>query len=94
MRFEWDENKNRSNQVKHRVSFETATLVFDDPGAISVLERIAAGEERWQTFGLAAGVVLLTVAHAFREKNGEEVLRIISARKATPRERKIYEEGL
>ena len=94
MRFEWDENKNRSNQVKHRVSFETATLVFDDPGAISVLERIATGEERWQTFGVAAGVVLLTVAHAFREKNGEEVLRIISARKATPRERKIYEEGL
>jgi uncharacterized DUF497 family protein len=94
MRFEWDERKNRGNRAKHNVSFETATLVFEDPRAISVLERIEEGEERWQTLGMAGGVVVLLVAHAWREDGGEERIRIISARKATPRERKVYEEGI
>jgi uncharacterized protein len=62
MYFEWDEIKNRGNQRKHRVSFETATLVFDDPRAISVLDRIEEGEERWQTLGMAGGVLVLLVA--------------------------------
>ena len=53
MRFAWDENKNRSNQRKHGVSFETAKLVFDDPLHLTRLERIENGEERWQTLGLA-----------------------------------------
>jgi hypothetical protein len=39
MRFEWDEEKDRRNQGKHRVSFETGQLVFDDPHAVSILER-------------------------------------------------------
>jgi uncharacterized protein len=94
MRFEWDEKKNLANRRKHRVSFETATLVFEDPHAISVLERIAKGEERWQTVGMAGGVLVMFVAHTYRESDGEEVVRIISARKATPRERSMYEEGL
>jgi len=50
------------------------------------------GEERWQTLGLMAGAVVVLVAHTAEEKEGEEVIRIISARKATPRERKIYEK--
>ena len=94
MRFEWDEKKNLANRKKHRVSFETATLVFEDPHAISVLERIAEGEERWQTVGMAGAVLVMFVAHTYREGDGEEVVRIISARKATPRERSMYEEGL
>ena len=94
MRFEWDEKKNQANRRKHKVSFETATLVFEDPHAISVLERIEEGEERWQTVGIAGGVVVMFVAHTYRESDGEEVVRIISARKATPRERSMYEEGL
>lgn len=44
MRFEWDQKKNLANRRKHRVSFETATLVFEDPRAISVLERMEEGE--------------------------------------------------
>jgi uncharacterized DUF497 family protein len=90
MIFDWDEAKNRA---KHRVSFEAATLVFDDPHAVGVPDRVEEGEERWRTVGMAAGVVLLFVAHTYREEGGEEYIRIISARKATPRERKTYEEG-
>jgi uncharacterized DUF497 family protein len=94
MRFAWDEKKSRRNLAKHKVSFETATLVFDDPHAISRPDRIEDGEQRWQTLGLAGGTVVLLVAHAYYEEEGEEVIRIISARKATPRERKMYEQGI
>ena len=94
MRFEWDEKKNLANRRKHKVSFETAALVFEDPRAISVLERIEEGEERWQTVGMAAGMLVMFVAHTYRQRDGEEVVRIVSARKATPRERSVYEEGL
>jgi hypothetical protein len=92
-RFEWDERKNQVNRAKHKVSFETATLVFEDPRAISVLERVEEGEERWQTVGIAAGSLVMFVAHTFRERDGDEVVRIISARKATPQERRVYEES-
>lgn len=93
-RFAWDEKKSRGNLKKHKVSFEAAKLVFEDPRAISRLERIENGEERWQTVGLAGGFALLFVAHTWREENGEEVLRIISARKATAYERAIYEQAI
>src|SRR5437773_12153759 len=78
MRFEWDEEKSRSNRAKHRVSFETAALVFEDPRAISIQDRIVEGEQRWQTLGLVGGVVVLLVAHTYGEEKGEEVIRIIS----------------
>ena len=93
MRFVWDADKNRQNLQKHGVSFETALLVFEDPLAISRLDRVVEGEARWQTMGCIGGVVVLLVAHTYKEENGEEVIRVISARKATPRERKVYEEG-
>jgi uncharacterized protein len=93
MRFVWDEHKNRRNLRKHKVSFEAALAVFVDPHAVSRLDRVEQGEERWQTLGLARGVVVLLVVHTWTEQDGEEVFRIISARKATPRERKFYEEG-
>jgi len=92
LRFHWDERKSRRNLAKHKVSFETARLVFDDPGALSVVERVVEGEERWQTLGLAGGVVVVLVAHTVEIEEGEEIIRIISARKATASERKIYED--
>ncbi|MBZ5502061.1 MAG: BrnT family toxin [Acidobacteriia bacterium] len=94
MRFAWDGQKSRRNLAKHHVSFETARLVFDDPRAISRLDRMEDGEERWQTLGLVGGIAVLLVAHTYREEDGEEVMRIISARKATPHERRIYEQGI
>lgn len=93
MRFTWDENKNHSNQAKHRVSFETASLVFDDPHHTSIQDRHEHGEERWQTLGLVGKIVVLLVAHTCHEEDNEEVIRIISARKATKFERQLYEQA-
>jgi uncharacterized DUF497 family protein len=93
MKVVWDESKNQINQSKHRLSFETAQLVFDDPLHVSRQERIEGGEQRWQTIGLVHGLVLLLVAHSVIEADGHETIRIISARKADRTERRIYEQG-
>lgn len=93
MRFEWDEAKNESNRRKHGIRFELAVEVFDDPMAVSVRDREVEGEERWQRIGLVRDLRLIVVAHAFRDKFGVEITRIISARKATASERRLYEEG-
>jgi uncharacterized protein len=91
-KFSWDERKNRANRKKHYVSFETATLVFDDPFHISVQDREVDGEARWQTIGMVSGVHVLLVAHTVDEEAG--LIRILSARKATRRERSIYAQGV
>jgi uncharacterized DUF497 family protein len=91
--FSWDEAKNQSNLLKHGLSFETARLVFDDPYHLSRQDRIENGELRWQTLGLVEGVVLLLVAHTWHDHEDGEHIRIISARRATKLERKIYEQS-
>jgi uncharacterized DUF497 family protein len=95
IRFEWDEAKNLANRRKHGVSFEEASQVFHDPLYVSVKDRIESGEQRWQTLGLVGGLLLLVVAHTVGEEHNErtlvEVIRIISARRATPKERRRYE---
>lgn len=93
MKITWDPIKNRINQCKHRLSFDVAQYVFDDPPHISRHDRIEHGEHRWQTLGMVGGVTLLLVAHTFTEAEGEETIRIISARKADRSERRIYEQG-
>jgi uncharacterized protein len=94
--FEWDERKNFANRRKHGVSFEAASRVFLDPFFVSVKDRIQDGEQRWRTYGEVDGILLLMVAHTVREENarGEplEIIRIISARRATRKERQLYEE--
>lgn len=90
MRFEWDATKSRANKAKHGVSFELATRVFADPRAISSPDD-SGREERWLTVGLAGAVLILAVAHTWRDENNEEVIRIISARKATRYESQQYE---
>ena len=93
MRFEWNEAKNRRNRIKHKISFETAKMVFEDPYALSLQDRFVDDEERWQTLGNVGGNIVVLVAHTYSEAHGEEVIRIISARKATAAERKAYEEA-
>ena len=94
MRFEYDEKKNRQNLAKHGIDFETAEIVFDDPYALSVPDPVHDEEERTITLGeIAPGVVVFVVHTSFAAKDGEEVIRLISARAATSRERKSYEEA-
>lgn len=91
MRFEWDEEKNRLNLKRHKIRFETAVLAFDDPHAVTIRDRLHDEEERFITLGKAGGHVILFVVHLSFEDDGEEVIRLVSARKATAYERKIYE---
>jgi len=63
----WDEEKNKRNQRKHGVSFETAELVFDDPLHVSRQDRIEDGQQRWQTIGTVGDVALLLVAHTWED---------------------------
>jgi uncharacterized protein len=94
MRFEWDEDKRASNWLKHRVDFELALTVFSDPLAILQSNQIVHGEERWMTLGHTPRGLLLAVIHTtHNDTDGEEVVRIISARKATVHERRDYTEG-
>jgi len=100
IRFEWDEAKNRSNRRKHGISFEEASRVFFDPFHVVVDDRVAGGEQRWQALGMAKlnarRLVLLLVAHTVREQTQTDeyvdVIRIISARRATSEERRVYED--
>ena len=92
MRFEWDEKKNKINIGKHNVSFEDAREIFDDPLHLSYLdERFSYFEERWITIGQTLSRKLVVAANLFFDKDGDEVIRIISAREATIHERKQYE---
>jgi uncharacterized DUF497 family protein len=96
IRFEWDEAKNLSNRRKHGVTFEEASQVFRDPLYVSVQDRVEGGELRWQTLGLVEDLLLLTVAHTVRQERDDgtwvDVIRIISARHATRKERRRYED--
>ena len=91
MTFAWDERKSEINRRKHGVSFETAVRVFEDPAAVSYVDRVVEGQERWHTIGLAGGIVVLLVVHTLEDEDGEETVRIISARKAAPGERALYD---
>ena len=89
MQFEWERAKARQNLRKHGISFEEAVSVFYDPlGATFDDPDHSVGEQRFITIGYSAHGRLLTVVHA--ERGG--TVRVISARRATPGERKRHEE--
>jgi uncharacterized protein len=91
MHFEWDSDKDGLNLKKHGISFEQAQLVFNDPLSISIPDTAHSNdEERWITIGQAGSVYLLVIIHTYRDTRDEEVIRLISARKATAKERKQY----
>ena len=93
LRFEWDPVKARTNQRKHGISFEDAMHVFDDPYALFELDHAdELGELRWHAIGLIGEVAVVLVAHTIREEAEDEIVRLISARRATRQERKRYEE--
>ena len=93
MEFEWDENKNQINKKKHGVSFEDvesvfldfSAIIFDDPDHSET-------EERFLIIGMSLRKGICIVSHCYR--NNENIIRIISARKATKNERMIYINGI
>ena len=88
--FDWDPQKARANRAKHGVSFEEAKSVFYDEFARQFFnEEHSSNEERFIVLGLSNRLRVLVVCHC--ERASEEVIRIISARKATANERKHYE---
>ena len=89
MRVEWDPGKARLNHRKHGVSFADAVIALEDGGALTVRDPFMEEEERWVTMGLDGLGRVLVVVYAWRGEN----LRLISARKATPRERRRYEDA-
>ncbi len=90
MKFEWDEAKNRENIRKHGIDFADVPAMFNQPMIAGLDVRHAPGEDRWIGIGRFNDIVTVIV---FTERAGE-VIRIISARKATRYERKTYEEAV
>lgn len=92
MRFTWDNNKNRINIIKHNISFEIALNVFKDKNKVEFFDMFHSDiEERYICIGVINGVAyLVTVVYTERK----DMIRIISARKATKRERKLYYDNL
>ena len=91
--FEWDPVKANSNLVKHKLSFERAAAIFLDPSAISLFDDEHSHEEdRWITLGVDKSGILIVASHMFRKIDAHTCsIRIISARKATRKERLQYE---
>src|SRR5690242_2845088 len=92
MTFEWDENKNLVNQKKHEgISFELAARVFQDEDLLILEDRTNDGDQRWHAIGRLERLIVLVVVHTYREaENGEQIIRIISARPAEKREIRRY----
>lgn len=92
IKFEWDLRKAAANLKKHHISFDEAKSVFYDEFAVQFFdEEHSSGEERFLMLGMSSGAKLLIVCHCEREHG--EVIRIISARKATKRESAFYQGG-
>jgi len=92
MLFEWDEEKDKINQQKHGLSFREAQYVFADPFAIT-RDDDSDSEHRQQIMGHIGGNLLVLAVYTIRNKQGDDVIRIISARKTTAGERRLYEAG-
>ena len=93
--FEWDENKADSNLRKHKISFDEAKLIFNDPFLVTFADDFHFdSEKRFISIGSSASNRVLLVVHTERgETENEIIIRIISCRKATASEKEIYEQG-
>ena len=93
MKFEWDRKKETINIQRHGITFEQASYVFADPFALNKYDdEHSEDEDRWILLGKSLSETVLVVVHTFRDIDGIEFVRIISARKATKRERQVYKE--
>jgi uncharacterized DUF497 family protein len=94
MRIVWDSEKEAANLERHGIDFTMAAQVFTDPQAVTDYdeEHSREGEDRWTTIGLAGGRLVL-VRVTWTDHDGEDEVRIISARLAGPRDQALYQEG-
>ena len=86
-------DEEREQPTEAWLSFEVASAVFYDPLHLTRFDGVVGGEDRWSTIGLVGNRYLLIVAHTLEDEDGE-LVRIISAREATPHERRDYEDDL
>ncbi|NJN46377.1 MAG: BrnT family toxin [Candidatus Competibacteraceae bacterium] len=93
MKFEWDPKKEKINFQQHGITFEQASYVFADPYALNKYdnEHSEEDEDRWLLLGKSMNEVVLVVVHTFKDQDGIELVRIISARKATKNESTEYQ---
>ena len=89
--FEWNLQKDEENSAKHGVSFDLARYVFNDPAHYTGEGYIESGELRYDTLGRVSEHLVLRVTHTERPHDDMAKIRILSARKADAKERKIYE---
>ena len=90
LRFEWDSKKAQSNRKRHGITFEESSTIFGDPLSITVHDPAhSIGKDRFITIGTSVNDKLIVVVHTDRN----DIIRIISARKATKNERRQYEQG-
>ena len=93
IKFDWDKKKAKSNLIKHKVSFEEAQSVFDDDSARLIFDPDhSEDEDRFILLGLSCSLKVLVVVHCYKDE--ENIIRLISARKATKPEEKSYKELL
>ena len=93
MKFDWDPGKNEVNIKKHGVGFDEAETVFEDERAVTIYDQDhSENEDRFKIIGISRKLRELIVCYCYR--NGEEITRIISARRATKNEAMLYERGL
>ena len=90
MKVTWDPQKAETNLKKHRIRFSDAETVLFDPMALTIEDQDVEGERRFVSVGSDALGRVLVVVYTYRE----DAIRLISARRATPTERKYYEEGI
>ena len=91
MKFAWDINKEKVNIQKRGITFEQASYVFSDPFALSKYDdEHSEDEDRWILLGKSLNENILVVVHTFRKDDDTEFVRIISARRATKKERQAY----
>lgn len=93
MRFAWDSDKEVANLDGHGIDFTTAAQAFDDPNAVELYDEAHSqeGEDRWTTIGMVGGLLML-VRVTWTDRDGDDIIRIISARLAGPRDRALYQE--
>ena len=88
MQFEWDDEKNKTNIRKHGIDFDTAALVFADENRLEIFDEIHSGnEDRYITIGMINEVAYIVMV-VYTER--ENIIRLISARRATKQERSMY----